>query len=206
MILEIKSTPTSSISGCFRGFEKNPPHARANAPQTSTTRVPEKRRGPRPAVSSVLNFQWTPGTPLHQESTLNSRTCSDREVVANRAARLSLGSMRNSNTKVKEHVRHWFVSFGKIVFKHGRSVSSFKGKCGIQANWSSRVMLKSKQGQSIETWHVGLCPHATQKDIRHTSHHDWVSTYVPKMVNTPPSIATRYKIPNQRGFPCSYME
>lgn len=67
-------------------------------------------------------------------------------------------------------------------------------------------MLKSKQGKSIETWHVGLCPHATQKDIRHTSRHDWVSTYVPKMVNILPQSQHGTKIPNQRGFPCSYIE
>ena len=67
-------------------------------------------------------------------------------------------------------------------------------------------MLKSKQGKSIETWHVGLCPHATQKDIRHTSRHDWVSTYVPKMVNILPQSQHGTKILNQRGFPCSYIE
>lgn len=62
-------------------------------------------------------------------------------------------------------------------------------------------MLKSKQGKSIETWHVGLCPHATQKDIRHTSRHDWVSTYVPKMVNILPQSQHGTKNSKSTGFP-----
>ena len=120
-------------------------------------------------------------------------------------AALVFGKYEKPNKKSRNMLDTDFLLW-EDCFKNGRSVSSFKGKCGIQANWSSRVMLKSKQGKSIETWHVGLCPHATQQDIRHTSHHDWISTYVPKMVNILPQSQHGTKIPNQWGFPCSYIE
>ena len=119
--------------------------------------------------------------------------------VANRGA-VVFGKYEKPNKKSRNMLDADFFLW-EDCFKNGRSVSSFKGKCGIQANWSSRVMLKSKQGKSIETWHVGLCPHATQKDIRHTSRHDWVSTYVPKMVNILPQSQHGTKNSKSTGFP-----
>ena len=104
----------------FQGYGKTTP---AGTAQQHQQLVPGERERACsfkcPKFPMVTWHSTSPGIDLELTAVTEkvvSRVISPTNRTCGEPRRESLGSMRNL-TKVKEHVRHWFVSFGKIVSK-----------------------------------------------------------------------------------------